>query len=337
MKAIYFSEHGMKENIIYGEIPKPEITANEVLIQTKYAALNHLDLFVLKGWPGLNLHLPHIMGSDGSGIVSEVGENVHTIKVGDRVTVNPGTSCGQCGACLAGRQNFCRHFSIIGENGPGSFAEFFKIPVVNVLKVPDEYPLDMAAAAPLTALTAWRMLVTQGQIKPHQTILIQGAGGGVATTAIQIAKMFNAKVITTTSTQEKVENAKAIGADYVFNYKEQPDYSKTIFKEITKKQGLDMVIDSVGTATFSTSLKLLKPGGKIITCGATTGPKTELDIRAIFWKQLQIIGSTMANQQEFREGKISPVIDKKFPLAEGKAAETYLETGEQFGKVVLEI
>jgi NADPH:quinone reductase-like Zn-dependent oxidoreductase len=342
MKAIYFQNHGGLDQIQYGDLPEPIAKPNEILIETEYTALNHLDLFVLQGWPGLKLTLPHIMGSDGAGIVKEIGANVTDVKIGDRVVINPGLSCGKCVFCLRGEQNYCSQFGIKGETTTGTFAEYFTIPEINAYKVPDSFGLDKAAAASLTFLTAWRMLVTQAKIKPGDRILIQGAGGGVATAAIQIAKYFGAKVIATTGTMEKVEKTKILGADFVFNYRDDPKYGSTIFKEITQKQGVDIVVDSVGAPTFSDSIRLIKTGGKFVTCGATAGGKVELDLRAVFWKQLHIIGSTMATQGEFRavmdrivEGKFGPIIDKVFPLAEGQTAENYLSKSTQFGKIIL--
>jgi NADPH:quinone reductase-like Zn-dependent oxidoreductase len=341
--AVFFEEHGSIDKIIYGKQKVPSLESTEILVKMKYAGLNHLDLFVLQGWPGLNLPLPHIMGSDGAGIVKAIGENVKDFSIGDKVTINPGISCGFCEACLAGRQNFCNKFHIKGEHVSGTFVEYFKINRKNAFKLPPDFPLDLAAAAPLNFLTAWRMLVTLGKVSPRDIILIQGAGGGVASAAIQIAKLWGATVITTTSSLEKIKKAKQIGADYVINYQENPDYSKYIYKEITKKHGVDIAIDSVGQATFLKSMRLLHPGGKIITCGATTGSKIKLNLNPMFWKQLQILGSTMSNQQEFHavmdfilQGKLTPIIDKVFLLSETKAAEEYLSKGHQFGKVLVQ-
>jgi NADPH:quinone reductase-like Zn-dependent oxidoreductase len=344
MRAAYFADHGGLDRIQIGEIANPTPGPDEVLVQCHYGALNHLDLFVMKGWPGLNLNLPHIMGSDGAGIVEAVGEFITKLKPGDRVTINPGIGCGKCNYCLSGQQNYCDQFAIKGENNDGTFAEFFTVPERNVVKIPDSMPFDQAAAAPLTFLTAWRMLVTQGGIKPGDTIVIQGAGGGVATAAIQIAKLWQARVIATSGTAEKCDKARQIGADVVFNYRDNPKYGSQIFKDITNKKGIDLVVDSVGSATFTDSLRLLKTGGKFVTCGATTGGKVEMDLRSIFWKQLHVIGSTMATHSEFQAvmdhvfaGKLTPVIDKVFPLDQVKDAEDYMHQGLQFGKILIRI
>ncbi len=344
MKAAYFDQHGKLDQIKFGDLPVPTIKPNEVLISTHYGALNHLDLFVLQGWPGLNLKLPHIMGSDGAGIVKAVGDEVKEFTVGDRVTVNPGIGCGICIYCLSGQQSLCNRFQIIGEHSDGTFAENFTIPVTNVLKIPDDFSFQTAAAAPLTFLTAWRMLVSKANVRSGDTVLVQGASGGVSIAAIQIAKFFGAKVIATTSSAEKVEKAYGLGADHVINYRETPNYSKSIYKDLTNKHGIDVAVDSVGTATFSTSVKLLNKGGRLVTCGATTGPKTDIDIRQIFWKQISLIGSTMSNHHEFSQvmnlifsKKLKPQIDRIFPLTEVKEAEEYLEQGIHFGKVLIEI
>nr|MDO8112216.1 zinc-binding dehydrogenase [Candidatus Sigynarchaeota archaeon] len=320
--------------------PQPGI--GELLVRMKFAALNHLDSFVVKGWQGLELKMPHVLGSDGCGIVEDTGAGVSLFKKGDVVTINPGLSCGKCDACLAGEQNLCKTFSIKGEHERGTFAEFFTVPEISAVKVPVGYPLEKAAAAPLVFLTAWRMLVSRARLKPGETVFIHGAGGGVSTAAIQIAKYLRATVITSTSTPDKVDKAKKLGADHVINYRDMSDFSSHVFKDLTGKQGVDVVIDSVGTKTFSTSIRLLRPDGRLIICGATSGPATDLDLRQVFWKQLNITGSTMSNQKEFRDvmklvfsGKLDPVIDKIFTLDQAREAEQYLVQADQFGKVVL--
>lgn len=344
MKAAFIKAHGELEQLSIGELDIPQIKPHEVLIETKFSALNHIDLFLIRGWPGLNLKLPHILGSDGSGVIKKIGSAVTMIKVGDRVTINPGLSCGKCYYCLSGKQNFCKQFSIMGETQWGTFSEYFKLPEENVLKIPNDFSFEFAAAAPLTFLTAWRALTTQANLKQGQTILVHGSGGGVSTAAIQIAKYLGAIVITTTADVNKMKMAKDLGADYVFNYKEHPDFGKIIHSEITNKRGVDVVLDSVGKSTFQNSLRLLRPGGCLVTPGATTGAATEIDIRQIFWKQIKVIGTTMSNQSEFRDvmnlifqNKLHPVVDKVFPLTGVREAETYLRDGRQFGKVLLEI
>ncbi|MFX1314514.1 MAG: zinc-binding dehydrogenase [Promethearchaeota archaeon] len=344
MKAAFINKHGNIDQIQIGEINIPKINPNEVLINTKYAALNHLDLFVIQGWAGLNLSFPHIIGADGSGVIKDVGSEVSTLYEGDKVLINPGISCGKCEMCLSGKQVFCKYFSIKGENQWGTFANYFKMPEVNVLKIPDNFPLEKAAAAPLTFLTAWRMLKTQANLQSDEIVFIHGASGGVSSAAIQIAKYLGGIVITTTSSPEKVEMAEKLGADYVINYKEMKDYTKYVYVDLTNKHGVDVVIDNIGKATFQTSMQLLRSGGRLITCGATTGSETQIMLNQIFWKHLEIKGSTMANQGEFHnvmrlvlEKRINPIIDKIFPLEHIKDAEKYLKESKQFGKIVLKI
>jgi NADPH:quinone reductase-like Zn-dependent oxidoreductase len=344
MKAAYILKHGDLNNLIVGDLDQPNISEKEILIETKFSALNHIDLFIIKGWPGLELKMPHILGSDASGVVAEVGSSVATVKKGDRVVINPGLSCGTCDFCLSGKQNFCKNFSIMGENQWGTHAEYFVLPEVNAIKLPLDVNYESAAAAPLTFLTAWRALKSQANLQNGETIVIHGAGGGVSTAAIQIAKFLGATVITTTSSVKKVEIAKKLGADFVINYNEDPNYDAYIYKNIMNREGVDVVLDSVGKHTFKKSLRLLKPGGRMIIPGSTTGPMSEVDLRQIFWKQLEIKGTTMSNQSEFREvmklifkAKLNPVIDRIYPLSEIKEAEEYLQEGKQFGKVLLKI
>jgi NADPH:quinone reductase-like Zn-dependent oxidoreductase len=344
MKAAIIESHGELDQVHVADIDAPEPGIGEVLVRTNHAALNHLDYFVVKGWSGLELHMPHVLGSDASGIVEEVGVGVTLVQKGDAVAINPGLSCGKCEACLSGNQNLCRSFVIKGEHVPGTFAEYFTVPEINAIKVPEGYPMDKAAAAPLVFLTAWRMLSTMAMVKHGETVFVQGAGGGVSTAAIQIAKLLGATVIVTTGSSAKEEKARALGADHVINYNEMPEYSAHVFKDITAKRGVDVVIDSVGAATFSTSLRLLRPGGRLVVCGATTGPTTELDIRQVFWRQARVLGSSMSNQTEFRdvmklvfEGKLDPVIDRSFSLDEVPDAEAYLIQADQFGKIVINI
>jgi len=344
MRAAFINKHGNLERIQIGELDVPKIGPNDVLIETKYAALNHVDIFLVRGWPGLKLDMPHVLGADGSGIVKEVGSAVTTVSNGDRITINPGLSCGKCDMCLTGQQVYCKYFSIKSEYEWGTFAEYFKIPEINVLKIPENYALEKAAAAPLTFLTAYRMLKTQANVQPGEYVFIHGIGGGVSSAAVQIAKYFGATVIATTSTDEKIEKAKKLGADYVLNYNEMGDYIKYVYDELTKRYGIDVVIDSVGQATFPTSIRLLRPGGRLITCGATTGPLSQIQINHIFWKHLEIKGSTMSNQGEFRDvmqlvfkQKVNPIIDKIFPLEKAMEAEKYLSEAKHFGKILLQI
>ncbi|TFG18949.1 MAG: alcohol dehydrogenase [Promethearchaeota archaeon] len=344
MKAAYIEKHGLLGEIKVGDLEPPICKPHEVLVKTAYSALNHLDIFVTAGWPGLKLEFPHILGSDGCGKILEIGSAVQdaSVQIGDMITINPGTSCGTCPTCLAGEHNFCKQYSIKGEFFKGTFAEQFTIPAVNILKIPHGFPLNEAAAAPLSYLTAWRMLTTKARVKSGDYVFIQGGSGGVSICALQIAKYFGATVISSTSSEEKAGILKKLGADHVVNYVENPDYPNTVFKDLTQRKGIDIVVDSVGPATFPNSIKMLNSGGRLVTCGATTGPISKINLNAVFWKQLEILGSTMSNQQEFRdvmklvfEGKLKPVISKEFALSETQEAENYLDSGNHFGKIVL--
>ncbi len=343
MRAAYIEEHGSLNNIKIGDIPDSTCGENEVLIEANYAALNHLDLFVIMGIPGIQIQMPHALGADGSGIVREVGKNVSNVEPGDKVTINPGQSCMKCSACLSGQQSLCKSFTIKGEHHQGTIAEYFSVPAINVMKVPQNFPLREAAAAPLAYLTAWRMLTTKGGIKPTDFVFIQGASGGVSTCALQIAKLHGATVIASTSSEEKALKIKELGADHVVNYKEMPNYIKGVYN-LTGKKGIDIVIDSVGAATFNKSIQMLRRGGKLISCGATTGPKTNFDISLLFWKQLNIMGSTMGTQKEFRDvmnliftNKLKVEISHEFDIENTKDALQLLSEGKQIGKIVVKI
>ncbi len=340
MKALAFYEHGGIEKLQIVDLPKPTIGSDDVLINVKASALNHLDLFVREGLPGLKLPMPHIPGSDGAGIIAQVGADVHDLKVGQRVTINPGLSCGDCEFCIAGEHSLCGEFKILGEHVTGTAAEFVRVPAVNVLPIPDDYPFERAAATPLVFLTAWRALISRARVRAGEDVLILGAGGGVSTAAIQIAKKAGARVFVTSSSDEKLQKAKEIGADVVINYATQ-EWDKEVWK-ITNKRGVDVVFESVGAATWLKAIRSLKRGGRLVTIGATTGPNPQEEIRQIFWKQIDILGSTMSNQREFREvmklvlrGELKPVIDVVLPLERAQEAHARLAKGEQFGKIVL--
>lgn len=315
---------------------------DQVVVRTHAAALNHLDLFVREGIPTLKLTLPHILGSDGAGHVAELGSDVTDLEVGDRVVVNPGISCGRCEYCLKGEDSECVDYKILGEHLPGTYAEKVAIPARNALKIPTDMNFESAAAAPLAFMTAWRMLVTRAKIRPGEDVLILGAGSGVSTAAIQVAKLAGCTVFVTSSSDEKLQKAKALGADVLVNYKAMP-WSKAIW-ELTGRRGVDVIVDHVGEATFKDSVRTLRKGGRVVVSGATTGSILELDARYLYWRQLSVLGSTMANQREFEEvlklvfmGRLKPIVDRVFPLEKARAAHEYLGRGEQFGKVVLGI
>ncbi|MFX1252071.1 MAG: zinc-binding dehydrogenase [Promethearchaeota archaeon] len=344
MKAVVFNEHGGIEKLVYTDFPTPKIEFNQVLINVKAVALNHLDLFVRQGWPGLNLELPHILGSDIAGVIAEVGAEVQGIEIGQKVIVDPNVYCGVCEFCLLGEHSLCREYAIIGEHKRGGYAEFVAIQAANVIPIPERSALNFAqaAAVPLTFMTAWRMLMTKAQLRAGQDILIIGIGGGVALAAMQIAKLVGARVFVTSSSDEKLEKAKKLGADYGINYREKPDWHKEIFIQ-TNRRGVDVVVDSAGQATWEKSLRSLRKGGRLVTCGATTGPMAQTNLSLLFWKQLEILGSTMGSRSELRDvlklvwdQKLKPVVDQVLPLSEAKEAHQILKEGKQFGKLVLE-
>ena len=342
MKALAIYEHGGIDKLQITDLPKPMIGPDDVLINVKAIALNRLDLFVRNGSPALKLALPHIPGSDAAGIIAEVGANVRGLKVGQHVTINPGLSCGHCDFCLAGEQSLCAEFKILGEHVPGAAAEFACVPAVNVLPIPDNFSFEAAAAAPLVFLTAWRALISRARLRAGEDVLVIGAGAGTSMAAIQIAKHAGARVFTTSSSDEKLQKAKEIGADVLVNYKTQ-EWDREVFAR-TGKRGVDVVFESVGAATWLKSIRSLKRGGRMVVIGATTGPHPQEEIAYIFWKQIDILGSTMSSQREFREvmklvlsGALKPVIDSVFPLERAREAHARLESGEQFGKVVLTV
>jgi NADPH:quinone reductase-like Zn-dependent oxidoreductase len=306
------------------------------------AALNHLDLFVLAGMPGVAIAPPWIMGADATGVIEEVGSAVTGVRRGDRVIVNPGISDRTCEYCLAGEQSMCVRFRLLGEHQPGTLAEFVVVPATNVRMIPTQVPDDVAAAFTLATLTAWRMIVTRARVRPGEQVLIQGIGGGVALAALQICRQIGARVWVTSRSDEKLERARTLGAEETINLATH-DVAREV-RARTHRRGVDVVVDSVGAATWSTSLGSLARGGRLVTCGATSGPVVETDARRLFWNQWNILGSTMGSDAELdavvaqlHDGHLLPPIDRVFPLAEGRAAFERLQHAAQFGKIVITI
>ncbi len=342
MKALVFYEHGNLDTLQYADVPEPHVGPHDALVEVNAVALNHLDLWTRKGLPGLNLQMPHIGGSDMAGIVQAVGDEVDKAWIGRHVVVNPALACGHCEFCLRGEQSLCVYFKIMGEHTPGGMAEYAVAPASNLYAIPDDFPFVEAAAVPLGFQTAWRALIGQAQLQAGETVLIIGAGGGVATAAIQIAKLAGAYVYAVTSTPEKEQYARDLGADETINYREV-DFAKEV-RQRTNKRGVDVVLENVGPATWKSSVRSLAKGGRLVTFGATTGRVGETDLNLLFWNQFHLIGSTMANFDEFNAvmnqvftGKLKPVIDRVMPLSEGREAQRVLEEGQQFGKIVLEV
>ncbi|HXM35976.1 MAG TPA: zinc-binding dehydrogenase [Pyrinomonadaceae bacterium] len=340
MKAVVFNQHGGPEVLQYTEVAEPGIKANEVLIEIKACALNHLDVWVRGGLPGIEIPLPHILGNDIAGIVREVGELVSWVKSGDQVMVQPGVSCSHCDDCLRGQDNFCREYDIIGYRRDGGYAELVAVPGVNVIPKPKKLSWAEAAALPLVTLTAWHMLVTRANVQPGENVLIQAAGSGVGSIGIQVAKLRGARVLATAGSAEKLAKAKELGADEVINYTRE-DWPKAV-KQLTERQGVDVVFEHTGAATWPGSIASLKSGGRLVTCGATSGFDARTDIRQIFYRQLTILGSFMGAKAELLDamkfvesGRIRAVIDQSLPLADARKAHELMEDRAQFGKLVL--
>jgi len=342
MKAVVFHQHGGPDVLKYTDAPDPTIRANEVLVRVEACALNHLDLWVRRGLPNVPIPLPHIPGSDVSGEIAQIGADVTTTRVGQKVVLAPLVSCGKCTACIAGLDNHCRQATNLGYMIDGGCAELMRAPEVNCLPYPENLSFEEAASIPLVFQTAWHMLVARAELQPGEDVLILGAGSGVGSAAIQIAKFFGARVIATAGTDEKLQKASQLGADYVINHKSQKIREEV--RRITNKRGVDVVFEHVGTATWEESLASLAPGGRLVTCGATTGYDAKLDLRFLFSRQLSLLGSYMGTKSELHTvmklvaaGRLKPVVDRVFPLAEAAAAHAYLESSSQFGKVVLRV
>jgi NADPH:quinone reductase-like Zn-dependent oxidoreductase len=342
MKAIVFDAHGAPEVLKYTDAPDPTIRSNEILVRVRACALNHLDLWVRRGIPGVTFPLPHIPGSDIAGEIAKIGADVTTVRVGQKVVLAPGVSCGKCAACISGLDNRCRQFTNLGYMIDGGCAEFVRAPEANCLPYPENLSFEEAAAIPLVFQTAWHMLVGRAELQPGEDVLILGAGSGVGSAAIQVAKFFGARVIATASSEAKLAKAKELGADHLINHKTQKIREEV--RRITGKRGVDVVFEHVGTATWDESIASLTPGGRLVTCGATTGYDAKIDLRFLFSRQLSLLGSYMGTKPELltvmmlvAAGRLKPVVDRVFPLAEAAAAHAYLESSAQFGKVVLKV
>jgi len=338
MKAVRIHEFGGPEVLCYEDVPDPQPRKDQVLVRVKACAMNHLDIWVRKGLPGVNL--PHILGSDIAGEIVAVGEYVTGFKPGQRVLLAPMYFCNHCAKCVSGLQNQCREFTALGNGVDGGYCELIAVPAVNVIPIPDSLDFNQAASVPLVFLTAWHMLVGRAGIRLGQTVLVLGASSGVGIAAIQIAKLFQARVITTAGDETKLEKARGLGADYGINHYQQKISQEV--RKITNKEGVDIVVEHVGVATWDESVKSLKPGGAIVTCGATTGPNVGFDLRFLFSRQLNLLGSYMGTMGELHDvlshvfaGRLKPVVDRTFPLKDARAAHEHMEESQMFGKIVL--
>lgn len=341
MQCVYISQHGDESALQYGELPDPVATPGKVLVEVKACALNHLDLWVRRGLPALKVPMPHILGSDISGVIAAVGAGVSHLQVGQEVVLAPGVSCGYCEPCLSGADNNCRAYGVLGEHVHGGYAQFIAVPAQNIVSKPPNLNFFEAASFPLTFLTSWHMLVANCQIRPGDWVLILAAGSGVGVAAIQIAKLHSATVIAAASSEAKLEKARNLGADFLINYEKQN--FREVVRQLTDKRGVDIVFEHVGEKTWDDSIKSLANGGKIVTCGATTGYRAVTDLRYVYYKNLKIFGNLMGSKSEmlriaefFKMGKFRPVVDRVLPLAAAPEAHRILANREQFGKVVLE-
>jgi len=343
VRTIHFHRHGGPEVLEDHDLPDPVPGPGQVLVRLSAAALNHADLWVREGWPGLDLEMPHIPGSDGAGEIGALGEGVRNLQEGQRVVVNANLSCGECEWCLAGQDNLCRSWHLLGETVRGTYAEAVVVPARNVLPLPDGFDEHAAAAAALVFLTAWHSLITRGHLQAGETVLIVGASGGVNTAAIQVARLAGARVLVVGSTAEKLKLAESLGAQVTIDRSTHENWSKAAF-EATARRGADVVVDNVGAGTMPLSLRAARKGGRILTVGNTGGPKYEIDNRFIFAKHLSIVGSTMGTLRDFAtvmplvfQGKLKAVVDRTYPLAQAAEAQVYLASGRQMGKITLAI
>ena len=338
MKAVRIHQFGGPEVLTYEDVPDPQLRKDQVLVRVKACSLNHLDVWVRKGLPGVKL--PHILGSDIAGEVVEVGEYVGGFKTGQRVLVAPMHFCGHCTKCVAGVQNQCREFTVLGNGVDGGNCELIAVPVANVIPIPDSLDFNQAASVPLVFVTAWHMLVGRAGVRAGQTVLVLGASSGVGIAAIQIAKLFHCRVITTAGDEAKLEKGRSLGADFGINHYKQKISEEV--RKITSKEGVDIVVEHVGAATWDESVKSVKSGGTLVTCGATTGPNVGIDLRHLFARQLSLLGSYMGTMGELQEvlghvfaGRLKPVVDRVFPLKDLRAAHELLENSQMFGKIVV--
>lgn len=342
MKAVLFREHGGPEKLTYEDLPTPTIGTGEVLVRVKACALNHLDIWIRQGNPAYPIPLPHVSGSDVAGVVEQIGAQVEGVTVGARVVVSPGLSCWKCENCLAGRDNFCSTFGIVGAKMHGGYAEYVKVPFLNILPIPENLAFEQAAAFPLVSVTASHMLFALAGLQHGETVLIMGAGSGVGSMAVQLAKLAGARVITTVGSDEKIPKAVVLGADAVINHSKEKVAERV--KLLTEGKGVDVVIEHIGPEVWETCLASLAKGGRLITCGATTGAEVKLDLRYVYSRQFTIKGSYMGTRAELVKAaelvgqkRLMAVIDRTYPLREARAAQELMLSRKFFGKIVLTV
>jgi len=340
MRAVVIRRHGGPEVLEEAEVPDPQVRAGDVRVRVKAVALNHLDLWVRGGLPTLKVEMPHILGSEIAGVVESVGADVVGVSPGDEVIVQPGVSCMRCHACLSGRDNYCPKYGILGEHVNGGYAELISVPHHNVIPKPQNLSWEQAAGAPLVFLTAWEMLVRRAALQPGEAVLVHAAGSGVGSAGIQIAKLMGATVIATAGSADKLDKALALGADLAIDYSTQDFVAET--RKFLGRKGVDVVFDHVGKSTWAGSVRVLDDGGRLVTCGATTGYDVGVDLRHLFYRKLSLLGSTMGSKGDLirvvellGKGKLQPVIDRTLPLSQARQAHELLAERAQFGKVVL--
>lgn len=342
MRAIAIDGYGEPEVAQVRELPDPQPGPNDVVVRLRAAALNHLDLWTTSGSLGFDISFPFVLGADGAGEIDVVGVDVAGLRVGARVLVNPAISCRDCERCRAGQHSECVRFQMLGEHLDGTFAELVRVPAANVFPFPEHLSFAEAAALGVTFITAYRMLFTQGDLKPGEWVLVTGIGGGLALSLLQLARPVAGKIFVTSSSDDKLERARDLGADVTINYRTE-DVAKAV-RAATGKRGVDLVVDSAAGPTVDPSLRSLVQGGRLVVSGATAGSTSEIDVRRLFWKQLRVIGSTMGSDSDVSQmlrmvagTELRPMIDRSFPLEQAADALRYLERQEQFGKVVLEV
>lgn len=342
MKAVLFHTQGGLEVLEYTDFPTPEPGEGQVLVKLEVAALNRMDLWTRSGSSGIKVEYPHITGADGAGTVAGLGPCVSGWNIGDRVVINSNLGCGHCPACIAGQDNRCRNWHLLGETVRGTYAQYVVVPATNIYLIPSDFEPRLAAAAALVFHTAWHSLIIRGGLKPGESVLVVGASGGVNTASIQIAKLTGAMVYVVGSGLEKLKLAESLGADHLIDRSMDENWSKTVYS-LTNRRGVDVVVDNVGT-TFPSSFRAAAKGGRILTVGNSGGPKFEIDNRFIFSKHLSVLGSSMGTRADFAtvmqlifEGKLKPILDRDFPLEDARSAQERLEKGEQLGKITLTI
>lgn len=341
MNAVTFHQHGGPEQLLYEDVPVPVPQAGEVLVRVRACALNHLDIWIRQGIPNYPITLPHVSGCDVSGVVERIGEAVQSpFSIGQPVVVSPGISCWQCECCLAGRDNFCPTYRLVGAQVDGGYAEFVKVPAVNLLPMPVGLTVEQAAAYPLVSVTAWHMVKTLANVQPGETVLVMGAGSGVGSMGVQIARLLGARVLSTVGTDDKRERAEMLGADVVINHARE-DVTDRV-RAATDGRGVDVIVEHVGQAVWESCLRSLTRGGRLVTCGSTSGPESRLDVRSVYARQLTIMGSYMGTRAELlevsrfiRDGKLTPVVDSVFPLSDARQAQERMLARKSFGKIIL--